>query len=146
MKNIGKISFDILNCVDENNSISQVELAARLFRPEENISKHYTDLVHGGFLSRDGVTKKGKDYLEEHRIDNAIILAAGMSTRFVPFNYEMPKGLLEVKGEVLVERQIRQLLEKGIEEIVVVVGYMKEKFEYLKDKYGVILVETTDYA
>ena len=69
-----------------------------------------------------------------------------MSTRFVPFNYEKPKGLLNVKGEVLIERQIRQLREKGIEEIVVVVGHMKEQFEYLSEKYGVILVEATDYA
>ena len=69
-----------------------------------------------------------------------------MSTRFVPFNYEMPKGLLEVKGEVLIERQIRQLQEKGINEIIVVVGHMKDKFEYLKEKFGVILIEVMDYA
>ena len=83
--------------------------------------------------------------LEEHKIDNAIILAAGMSTRFVPLSYEQPKGLLKVKGEVLVERQICQLREKGIQEVVIVVGYMKEKFQYLVDKYGVILVESKEY-
>ena len=69
-----------------------------------------------------------------------------MSTRFVPFNFEKPKGLLDVKGEILIERQIRQLREKGIDQIIVVVGHMKEQFEYLKDKFGVILVEATDYA
>lgn len=42
-----------------------------------------------------------------------------------------------VKGEVLIEREIRQLLEAGITEIVVVTGYMHEKYEYLKDKFGV---------
>ena len=51
-----------------------------------------------------------------------------------------------VKGEVLIERQIRQLREKGIDEIIIVVGHMKEQFEYLVDKYGVILVPTDDYT
>lgn len=66
---------------------------------------------------------------------NAIILAAGKSSRFAPFTYEKPKGLFRVKGEVLIERQIEQLREAGIEEIYVVVGYMKEKFFYLEQKY-----------
>ena len=79
-------------------------------------------------------------------MDNAIILAAGMSTRFMPLNFEKPKGLLEVNGETLIERQINQLREKGIDEIIVVVGYMKEQFEFLVDKYNVTLVSTDDYA
>ncbi len=69
-----------------------------------------------------------------------------MSTRFTPFNFETPKGLLMIKGEILIERQIKQLREKGIQEIVIVVGHMMEKFEYLKEKFGVVLVETFDYA
>ena len=66
---------------------------------------------------------------------NAIILAAGKSNRFAPFTYEKPKGLFCVKGEVLIERQIEQLIAAGIEEIIIVVGYMKEKFFYLENKY-----------
>lgn len=76
---------------------------------------------------------------------NAVIMAAGMSTRFVPLSIETPKALLKVKGEVLIERQINQLREANIQEIVVVVGYLKEKFEYLQEKYGVILIENPDY-
>ncbi len=146
MNSITKIQFDIINCVNEKKEITCGELAAVLFRPEDDIAGQYDLLLKQGYLNKDGVTKKGLEVLVSHKIDNAIILAAGMSTRFVPFNYEMPKGLLEVKGEVLIERQIRQLREKGIEEIVVVVGHMKEQFEYLREKYGVILVEATDYA
>ena len=91
------------------------------------------------------LTQAGDSLLNTHRIDNAVILSAGMSTRFVPLNFEIPKGLLTVKGEPLIERQICQLREKGIEEIIIVVGYMKEQFEYLVGKYGVILVETDEY-
>ena len=80
-----------------------------------------------------------------YRVDNAIILAAGTSSRFAPLSYEKPKGLICVRGEVLIERQIRQLQEAGIHEIILVVGYKKECFEYLKEKYGVILVENPWY-
>lgn len=66
---------------------------------------------------------------------NAIILAAGKSTRFAPFTYERPKGLFRVKGEYLIERQIKQLIEAGIGDIYIVVGYMKEKFFFLEQKY-----------
>ena len=48
---------------------------------------------------------------------NAIILAAGKSSRFAPFTYEKPKGLFCVKGQILIERQIEQLIEAGIDEI-----------------------------
>ena len=44
-----------------------------------------------------------------YKVDNAIIMAAGTSSRFAPLSYEMPKALIEVKGEILIERQIRQL-------------------------------------
>ena len=76
---------------------------------------------------------------------NAIILAAGTSSRFVPLSQECPKGLLEVKGEILIERQIRQLKEAGIDDITVVVGYMADRFRYLEEKFGVQIVYNGDY-
>ena len=58
----------------------------------------------------------------------AIILAAGFGMRMVPINTEMPKGLLEVNGEPLIERIIKQLHEVGIKEIYVVVGLVSIRF------------------
>lgn len=81
--------------------------------------------------------------MTNHR--NAIIMAAGTASRFVPLSAERPKGLLEVKGEILIERQIRQLQEAGITDITIVVGYKAEMFEYLKDKFGVDIVLNEDY-
>lgn len=77
---------------------------------------------------------------------NAIILAAGKSNRFAPFTYEKPKGLFRVKGEILIERQILQLKASGVTEIYVVVGYMKEKFFYLEQKYGVVLIVNNEFG
>lgn len=80
-----------------------------------------------------------------YKADNAIIMAAGTSSRFAPLSYEMPKALIPVRGEVLIERQIRQLREAGIERIIIVVGYKKEQFSYLQEKFGVVLVENKEY-
>ena len=75
----------------------------------------------------------------------AILLAAGMGTRLRPLTLETPKSLIKVNGKPLLERQIEFLKEKGINEIIVVTGYLKEKFEYLKEKYGVNLVFNDKY-
>ena len=37
------------------------------------------------------------------KVDNAIILAAGLSSRFAPLSFERPKGLAVAHGERLVE-------------------------------------------
>lgn len=81
-----------------------------------------------------------------NRKENAIILAAGFSSRFAPLSYEKPKALIEVKGEVLIERQIRQLKEAGIHDITLVVGYKAEMFGYLREKFGVDLILNDDYS
>lgn len=80
-----------------------------------------------------------------YRVDNAVIMAAGIASRFIPLSIENPKALLCVKGEILIERQIRQLREAGIEEIIIVVGYKKEQFKYLKEKFKVVIIENSEY-
>lgn len=77
---------------------------------------------------------------------NAIILAAGFGMRMVPINLTAPKAMLEVNGEPLIERIIRQLHERGVTDITIVVGFMKERFDYLIDEYGVTLIVNADYA
>jgi CTP:phosphocholine cytidylyltransferase-like protein len=79
------------------------------------------------------------------KVKNGIILAAGTSSRFAPLSFERHKALTVVKGEVLIERQIEQLLTAGISKIIVVTGYKEEQFRYLIDKYGVKLVHNADY-
>lgn len=73
------------------------------------------------------------------KVERAIILAAGMSSRFAPLSYEKPKALITVRGEILIERQIRQLQTAGISSIYVVTGYKAEQFAYLQERFGVRL-------
>ncbi len=111
------------------------------------ITDDLTSLKEKSYINENNeITVLGNNALDEHKVDNAIILAAGMSTRFVPVSFEKPKGLIAVKGEVLIERIIKQLQEKGVNEIVVVVGYMMDKFLYLREKFGVTLVVNDEFA
>ena len=80
------------------------------------------------------------------KIDNAVILAAGFSSRFVPVCFDVPKGLLSVFGETLIERQIRQLKGVGIYDITIVTGAYADQFEFLKEKHAVKIVFNPDYA
>ena len=80
-----------------------------------------------------------------YTVDNAVIMAAGTSSRFAPLSYERPKALIEVRGEILIERQIRQLQDAGIQKIYIVVGYKAEQFDYLREKFGVHLIRNEDY-
>ena len=91
-------------------------------------------------------TEKARLAWEACAPKNAVILAAGFGMRMVPINLAAPKALLEVRGEPLIERQIRHLHEAGVRDITVVVGFMKERFEYLIDAFGVRLAVNPAYA
>lgn len=75
----------------------------------------------------------------------AILLAAGMGTRLRPLTLKTPKSLVKVKGIPMAERQIEFLREVGVEDIIVVTGYLHESFIYLKEKYGVTLIYNDKY-
>ena len=78
-------------------------------------------------------------------VDNAVIMAAGTSSRFAHLSYEKPKALTVVKGEVLIERQISQLRDAGIDEILLICGYKKEQLDYLAGKFGVEIIDNPDH-
>ena len=138
--------FDALNALRTAGFTNQRKFAKSLGVSLGKANALLSQFAASGWIRKDhSLTRLGFSQLKPHKVDNAIIMAAGLSSRFAPLSYEKPKGLLKVKGEVLVERQIRQLQEVGIKDITVVVGYMKEKFRYLVDKFGVTIVENDDY-
>lgn len=134
-----KTAFYILNNL-YNASIGRAKTSSDLFlNAALRDSSAYARLVEHGLLDQatGGITDTGLEALNPYQVDNAIILAAGSATRFIPLSLEQPKGLYEVKGEKLIERQIKQLLDAGITDITIVLGYKKEMFMYLRNKYQV---------
>jgi choline kinase len=61
----------------------------------------------------------------------AIIMAAGYGRRIAKISKENPKSFLELNGEKLIERAVRLLKARGIEDITVVTGYRPELFHEL---------------
>lgn len=70
-----------------------------------------------------------------NQIKTAVIMAAGLGTRFGNMVKTMPKGFIEVGGMPMVVRSIETLISCGIEKIIIGTGYCKETYEKLAEKY-----------
>lgn len=68
-------------------------------------------------------------------IDTAVILAAGIGSRFGKRTELMPKGFIEVGGISMISRSIETLISCGIKRIIIGTGYKKEMYELLSQKY-----------
>jgi len=143
---VNKQDFDLLICLKNTPFVNQRALAKASGYSLGLVNASLKRLVDEGLLSADNnLTPKADDLFKKSAPKRAVILAAGSGIRMVPINTETPKALLTVKGEVLIERQIKQLNSVGVTDITVVVGFLKEKFEYLIDNFGVELVYNGDY-
>lgn len=139
--------MNIIQSIIKEPYTNQRDLSKRTGHSIGVINKSLANLIKKEYLDENiQLTSKAKETLKKNKPHNAIILAAGFGMRMVPINMETPKALLEVNGETLIERQIKQLHKVGIKEIYVVAGFMKEQFEYLIDEYGVELVINSKYA
>lgn len=143
---LSKNQFEVLNALRREPSASQRDVAVSSGLSLGTVNSTLKSLQEEGLVEDGKPTPAGMETLAPYKVDNAVILAAGLSSRFAPISYEKPKGVLRVRGEVLIERQIEQLREAGITDITVVVGYKKEYFFYLRKKYGVTLVNNDEYA
>ena len=138
--------LDILNAIRKNPKLNQREIANQSGYSLGFVNRVVKELQLEKWLSPTGeLSEKAKTFIKENQPKKAVILAAGFGMRMVPINTEIPKGLLEVRGEVLIERMIRHLHEVSITDIQVVVGFMKERYEYLIDEFNVQLVVNSEY-
>lgn len=77
-----------------------------------------------------------------HKVERAIIMAAGLGNRMHPITLSTPKPLVKVNGVRMIDTVIQGLQQNGIHEIYVVVGYLKEQFTELEKEYpGLTLIE-----
>lgn len=144
---LNKYQFEVLLNQALSNAKTQREIALNAGISLGSVNKAFKELKKINYLNKEGeITSLGRKALDPYRVDNAVILAAGVAARFAPLSFEKPKAMFEVRGEVLIERLIRQLKEAGIKDITIVVGYMKEAFFYLEEEFGVTILVTPEYA
>lgn len=144
---MNKQECDVLTALINEPFINQRILAESCGHSLGVVNRSIKNLMADGYLDeRMNPTAKAHEELNRKSPRNAIILAAGFGMRMVPINTETSKGLIKVDGEPLIERTIKQLHEVGITEIYIVVGFMKEQYEYLMDLYGVELIVNPVYA
>lgn len=137
--------FNIIAALKNQPGLSQRTLAEKTNLSLGSVNTALKNASAKKLISQNKITQKGIDTLEPYRVKNAVIMAAGLSSRFSPISYELPKGLITVRGEVLIERQIRQLQSAGINDISIIVGYKQEKFFYLEDEFNVKIIPNKEY-
>lgn len=144
---MNKQESDILKTLITEPFINQRILSEESRHSLGVVNRSIKELIKTGYLDEEvQLTQKATDEFKLNAPKRAIILAAGFGMRMVPINTEVSKGLLEVNGETLIERLIKQLQEVDIKEIYIIVGFMKEQYEYLIDEYEVELVVNKEYA
>lgn len=110
-----------------------------VFKSKDEVSELIRNLEKKGYVANGLVTEAAMIEIKTLKVENAVILAAGGSDISAKSVYSMPKGLFMKNGETLIERQIRQLREAGIQKITVVIAYKQELYFFLQDKWGVNL-------
>lgn len=136
---LSRKQFDILEALATGKSaMTQRDLEKKTGHSLGTINRVMKELTEAG-LAKDGtVTNAGMEALEPYRAKRAVFIAAGFGTRLVPITFNTPKPLVRVHGVRIIDRLIDACLEAGINEIVIVRGYLGELFDQLLYKYPMI--------
>lgn len=129
--------FEVLRTIEKlNKKTTQREIEKLTNYSLGTVNKIISELLKEELIdSNNIITKKGLEALEPYRVKRAIFLAAGFGSRLVPITLNTPKPLVMVKGKKIIETLLDAVVEAGIEEIIIVTGYLHEQFEILLKKY-----------
>ena len=99
---LSRAMFYILRAQGSSQQLyTQRELCEITHMSLGSVNTAYAQAKHAGYLVDGRLSEKGRAALKPYEVHNAIIMAAGLSSRFAPISYERPKGVLKVKGCLL---------------------------------------------
>lgn len=79
--------------------------------------------------------------MSQRKVRKAVIAAAGFGTRFLPQTKAMPKEMLPLVDKPIIQYIVEELVDAGIEDIVIVTGYHKRSIE---DHFDAISADLRD--
>ncbi len=136
---LSRKEFDVLIDILEHREIqTQREIAQHTKMSVGSVNKTINELIERKLLANGHVTDHGITALEPYRVKRAVFLAAGFGSRLVPITLNTPKPLVRVNGKRIIDGLLDAVLKAGIEEIIVVRGYLAEQFDQLRYKYPMI--------
>ena len=136
---LSRKQFDILEVLaTSGKQLSQRNLEKVTGYSLGTVNKAVKELISLGLIANGSITNNGINALEPYRAKRAIFIAAGFGSRLVPITFNTPKPLVRVHGVRIIDRLIDACLEAGINEIVIVRGYLAEQFDQLLYKYPMI--------
>ena len=136
--NLTRTQFETLVLLerDKNENKLTVRSISRLIgHSTSTINKTFAFLHENGFVKDNAITAEGFSVLEPYRVKRAVFIAAGFGSRLVPITLNTPKPLVHVKGVRIIDTLLDAVCNAGIDEIIIVRGYLSEQFDQLKYKY-----------
>ena len=145
---LNRKEFSILAALAETDAaLPQRALSSRTGYSLGSVNQLVRTLTARGLMQDSRITPEGIRALQPYRAKRAVFIAAGFGSRLVPVTLDMPKPLVPVHGKRLIDGLIDAVLAAGIEDIVIVRGYMAEKFDVLKEKYPMLrFVDNPGYS
>ncbi len=139
--------FDILEQYATSKQNRRMEdLTSNTQYDADTINKIKSELVSLGYLNSEKITKAGLDVMENYRVKRAVFFAAGFGSRLKPITLNTPKPLVRVNGKRIIEGLLDAVVAAGIEEIIIVRGYLAEEFDILLKKYpNIKFIDNTAY-
>ena len=136
--NLSRAQFIVLSFLAEESgkkNLTQRNIAKLTGLSVGTVNKALVYLSENGFIENNNLLNAGLKALEPYRVKRAIFIAAGFGSRLVPISLNTPKPLVRVKGVRIIDTLLDAMSAAGIEEIVIVRGYLGEQFDQLKYKY-----------
>lgn len=141
------LEFDLLVTLISAKVFSQSEKKKELNQyTSVEIEETLRNLRQKNYIDGEKITELGINALNPYQAKRAIFLAAGIGSRMMPITINTPKPLVRINNKRILDGLIEAIFHAGINEIIVVRGYLGEQFDYLLNKYPTIkLVDNLAY-
>lgn len=152
---LNRYQFEVLKYIEEkasiknniNDLVNNVKVSRKTLEKELLVLRKLKliEFLEGNQVL--AITPAGLDALEPYRVKRAVIMGAGFGSRMMPATKDRPKPMVTVNGKRIIETLLDAMVAVGINDITIVRGYQKEKYDELLEKYPFLnLVDNDEYA